>query len=297
MNLQHASALNAKSPAPGMYLDVPEDVYRAAPGVNHSLLCELDQTPAHCRYRQAVPREQTAAMKLGTLIDLAIFGLPTPPLVQPPATYTNDKGEVKAWNWNANACKAWRDDQESAGHAVITPDQAEALTSAKVAINQSECAQRILRHGHHQVSCWWEEWTSEGPLLCKSRMDWLPLYGDALVDLKSTFDSSPEAFRKRIEEHCYDTQAAFYLRGFNKLNPDHPRARWCWIVAHTEPPYLPAFYYLDAEDLQMADTTVTEWLHTFATCHSRGYWPGYPDDLVEIRLSRWHRERRGRRFE
>ena len=52
---------------------VPEHEYRRMPGVNYSALKHMLRSPMHYKYMRDNPPEPTAAMRLGTMVHMAVL--------------------------------------------------------------------------------------------------------------------------------------------------------------------------------------------------------------------------------
>ena len=63
-----------KKPDPGIYADIPNEVYHALPGVSKSMLDKLDESPAHLRDAIDNPvHEQTMPMMIGSATHCAVL--------------------------------------------------------------------------------------------------------------------------------------------------------------------------------------------------------------------------------
>jgi hypothetical protein len=97
-----------------------------------------------------------------------------------------------------------------------------------------------------------------------------------VVDLKSTSDASPQAFRRAISFFKYHWQAWFYLRGV-------PEAERFMIVAQeSKPPYGIMVYQLSQYWLDRAYEEVMPVLELYAKCLASGDWPQYPEEILTI---------------
>jgi len=91
----------------------------------------------------------------------------------------------------------------------------------------------------------WEDPASAAP--CKCMMDWLPFSHDAIIDLKSTDDASPEGAKRTVRKYGYDVQVAFYLDGLFQATGQ--RASFIFLFTEKKAPFLTAAYVLDEETI------------------------------------------------
>lgn len=275
---------------PGIYIDLPAPEYRAAPGLCHSALRHIDQTPAHFRAALEYPKPQTPAMRLGTLAHEAILtGGQAQTLVAPPPTYTDDKGAEKSWNWNASACKAWRAAVEAEGRTVVSQDDLDAIKGMVDACRNSRTVQTILKGADTEVS-WFAD---RNGVRVKGRIDIVPAHSDALVDLKTMPDVSDAAITRAVEDMGMETQGAWYRWGWNACRPEDKRRHHVIIFVQNQPPYAVRVLKLSDDYLWVAERRIQRWLETYMRCIERDEWPGYPDDVGILNPTMWYLRRNG----
>ena len=110
--------------------------YLASPEISSHGLKWFRRSPAHFMAAQIgrMDTEQSAAQSTGTLIHSLVLEGRTDYVVHP-QTYEAKDG-AKPWNWNANACKEWRDGQSlecvSAAHAAKIEAASAAVRNHKI---------------------------------------------------------------------------------------------------------------------------------------------------------------------
>ena len=119
---------------------------------------------------------------------------------------------------------------------------------------------------------------------CKVRPDLYTSDG-TIIDLKSTQDASEAGFRSAIRKFKYDFQACFYLEAMRALGL--PAKQFIFIISEKSPPYLTASYTLTASEIDRQKPRMQKACTIWATCMETGVWPGYPQEVVTLDLSRY----------
>lgn len=141
-----------------------------------------------------------------------------------PAGMLDSRGAV-----STKEAKAFRDEHESAGRVVLKEADVAKVRAMSESVRRV-CGEWFDLDGVHERSLYWTDELTGLP--CKMRLDWL-IHGKrpTIIDLKSTTDASPAAFRKRIEQNGYWRQHAHYIDGVEQNYG-----------------VTPAFYFLAVED-------------------------------------------------
>lgn len=268
----------------GIFHDLPAETYHAAPGVSHTMLKHMHPTPAHLQaYLQEKP-EPSAAMILGSLVHSLVLEpeRPLPRLAIKPA-------EMK---FTTREGKAWRDEQQRAGKLIITEAEFKTLLGCVSAVSKHTVCREIFAHGQSEVSVFQKFFNLDNTVLRKARLDFVP-DGNALVDVKTTQDASPEAFAKEIVSYRYHTQAAYYLDIWNDATERPFKQCFLFIAVEKVPPYLVAVYNLDIQAIEKGRAENHADLCTYMACAERGEWPGYAQEIVNLNLPPWAYGKKG----
>lgn len=259
---------------PGFHI-LPDREYFAAAGVSNSDLREFERSPRHYLTRkQNAQKEPTAEQELGKYLHMAVLETDrfTKSVIAEPVDYD---GRKKRW-------KDWRLDHQD--KEIITHDQAVKIVGMTTAILSHSTCKKILTKGRSEV-CAFAEFVLGGRVLRKCKIDWLPDEGNAVVDLKTTADASPEEFSDSIGNWKYHRQAAYYLDICRDLGMD--RQAFVFIAVEKEPPYAVALYNLDAEDIGRGRVSYINLLQKFMECQEKNDWPAYPQEIQTINLPKW----------
>lgn len=275
-----------ETPEPGAYADVTFDEYAAWQAVNHSVLRHFRKTAAHVRHEMEHQDESSKAQALGHAVHLAVlepqrFGEEA--VVRPKVDRRTKVGKA-AWA---------KFEKEAAGRAILTTEEWDICEGIMANIERHPTARAFLRgRGVNELSLVWKD--SEFGVTCKARLDRLLDYErhPYILDVKTTSKpASTHAFQGSIESYQYHTQAAFYLRGAQQLQP--AERRFAWLACETEAPYCVRLFDADDEALKVGQDLVAEWLSRFADCVTNGTWPGWGDGMDVAGLPPWVMKRYG----
>ena len=119
---------------------------------------------------------------------------------------------------------------------------------------------------------------------CKVRPD-LYIPDGTIIDLKSTQDASEAGFRKSVRNFKYDFQTAWYMEAMRALGL--PARQFIFVCVEKTAPYLTATYTLTASEIDRQKPRMQKACEIWATCMESGVWPGYPEEVVTLDLSRY----------
>jgi hypothetical protein len=150
-------------------------------------------------------------------------------------------------------------------------------------------AQDALKAGIPERTLIWRE---DNGVWCRARLDWMPHFGLAYPDLKTTAAAaSPDQWGRKVmfDTGC-DIQDAFYRRGLKKLGiNDH--AFLLFVVAEVDEPHAIATHRLTPAAAAMADRKVDHAIKLFGMCQERNWWPGYRAETAWHDPPPWHEQR------
>lgn len=200
-----------------------------------------------------------------------------------PTEYKDDKGNAKPWNWNANVCKAWREEQGE--REVIKSDLREKAELAVEVLEDDLDVSRLFEHSRKQVMVtgfWKDKATGlEIPIRClidlvpgETHPD--PLIRKALGDFKTARNGCPDIWARVVDDSGYDVQAALSLDLYVKATGED-RTDWLTPCQENVHPYhvvkpMPA---LTAEFLAYGRAKYEAALKLYAQCLATNHWPSY----------------------
>ncbi len=254
-------------PAPSLSSGVARKLLSQSP--QHAMLAHPRLTP------DRVPVTPSAAMEEGTILHGLVLGDDVHVHV------------IDAPDWRTKAAQTERDEARAFGAIpILVARHAELQACADAAltqIRQHEIA-ADMDAGRPEATMLWQD----GPVWCRSRIDWLPHDPRApLYDLKTTSQSAhPDAWSRKLFASGYDLQAALYMRGSEVVRGVRP-AGFRFIVLETVYPFALSIVQMAPDAEALAHARLQRALHLWSDCLTRGEWPGYPDRVCHVNAPTW----------
>jgi hypothetical protein len=233
--------------------------------LSYSALKAFAKSPNH--YLQYVNREfvETPAMVLGSALHCAVLE---------PGMYAERYVIAPKFDRRTKAGKEQAEAWELATDGVtgITAEQDQAVQAMKHAIRSHSAAARLLNGTRCEVPV---EGEIEG-VQFKGVID--ALGKSYAVDIKTTTDASPEAFRKQASNLDYHLQAVIYTHLTGK--------RFKWIAVESAPPYNAVVYEPTPDSMDAANAYLRNLIADFIAWDGRPV--GYGENIYELELPPWH---------
>jgi hypothetical protein len=209
---------------------------------------------------------------------------PTPPMQKGTATHTAlleperfsdlvlcypKKLLAKNGAVSTNEAKAFRDENEAAGR-VVMKEADYANVKAMAESVRKVCGKWLALSPLKEHSIYWD--CEETGLRCKLRADFIVDMPEVVVclDLKTTGDASPQAFRSRVEDGGYWLQDATYREGIGKAFGKP--VQMYFLAVEDGFPYATATHRLD-DDSITASRNARSWLmDELSSCLESGDW-------------------------
>ncbi len=234
------------------------------------------------RYRAGHEDEETSeSMDFGSLVDCLILSADQfeKRYVIQPDTYTNEKSEIKPWNWNSNVCKAWRDKQNNL--SIVSQEKFDESILAVKRLKDDPTISSFLDQSDKQV--WlvgeWKDKETKLKIPLKALLDVVPRldseYSGCVGDLKTTRDAAPVAWNRSLFNFGYHLQSAFYLDFYRALDP--MRDTFCFIVQENKGPYESGKRIMHQDFLEIGRQEYQKALSDYCQCLKSGKFPGYDD--------------------
>ena len=262
-------------------VDMEEAPYHAAPALGSTDLKNLLRSPAHYKAAKEAPMA-SEALRVGTLVHECILE---------PDTWAlrRDIPDVnKRTKAGKEALQKYYEVAGEEGWLPVDPDD-RALCEG---MRESAMAHRLVRSvlnaaDKKEQSCFWRD-VSVDPtgIDCKSRFDGLA--PGLILDLKTTQDASPGAFRNAVARFDYHVQAAHYCTGAHAVTGKWPD--YAILAIEKKPPYACAVYQLDEDALSVGFQRRDEAIRRYVRCQQEGKWPAYPETVQTLSLPRWAQE-------
>jgi len=261
--------------------------YHAAPGASASRLKNLQRSAAHMKHDMDNPEPPTPQMIVGSATHSAILE---------PNLFVKEWGRLPEGDGRSKIVKEAKAElivQFGAGH-VLKPDVYDNILAMRDSVFGNALGLDLLDGASTEASHYWTEHCLHGtePLKvdCKARIDALPredsMWGDCVVDIKTTTNASPEEFRRSCFNFSYHIQCQHYLSAAE-------RGRFIFIVVERDAPHCVAIYELDDDALELGRQTREFLLGQWALCEAAeaagepDAWSGFPIEIQELSLPAW----------
>lgn len=239
---------------PGIYSNVPFEVYASWDAINFSVLKCLEESPSAAWYKRTT-QSTTRAKTVGRAVHAAVL-----------------ESEVFAREFcvapSGTGSVAKRKELEAQGYAVLSAsDWSQTLSMSGNLLNHS-LVERVLDGGAAELSL---VWTDEATgVLCKARVD---VYNEDLgieLDIKTTKNATAYAFSSDCCQYEYNCQRAFYRQGL-RANGLEVSASLLAAVSKTGA-YEVEVYALEDALLTIGDAKVSRWLEQWSELQESGEW-------------------------
>jgi hypothetical protein len=287
--------------APGIYDNIPAEVYHADPVIEPSLSSSIAKilcmdSPAHAyaahpRFTPSVEDDAKLHFDVGTIAHALILeGSDVAHVMQA----RNKEGEIVT-DYRTKAAKEERNRVRAAGKVPILQHQWEEVQAMTFATRERlrihKQADDAFTNGKPEQVIVWQD---EG-IWCRSRIDWLHDSHLIIDDYKTTgITANPETFTRSIFSNGYDIQAAFYLRGLRAVFPEILRGRdpiFRFIVQETFSPYALSVISLGPDVMSIAEKKVQFAIELWKRCTTTNQWPAWPSSICYAELPPWEEER------
>lgn len=285
---------------PGIYPGISRADYDEIPALNKSTLWRFAQDPEDfvlgIRIAKSwpAPKTDSAAMRWGRLYEWLLLTPDTFPEQYKVLTVRLKENFLWRANWRQKAEKArrtrrfskrlpeylkWEHDHLEAGWEIVTREEERTARTAVTIARATPLVEQTLAHGQAGVALvWLDEATG---MLLKGLVDWVPSGIPALIDIKTAFDKSERGFRRAVRDFGYYVQNAWYLAGWNALNPEDQRDAWGWIVTSNKRPWRSTTYLAPYSDIDAGAQWMRRWLPLWQEWQDAGALP------EELQTTEW----------
>ena len=258
-------------PTPNPVISTREE-YNALAALNYSGAKELLKSPAHYQAYLAADREETKALRMGSLTHAMVLEADTVShkYAAAPECDRRTKEGKQLYDIFMTA---------NAGKKVIPSDE------WTVCDEVSGSMRRRMKAMRFEITATEVMLTTDycGAQL-KSALDAIVTddNGDEwIVDLKTSEDASAKGFMQSVRSFRYNLQAHFYRMVYQAATRKTVKG-FVFIVAEKSPPYLSAAYVLGPELMTYAALDFEQAVATYKSCVALDIWPGYPDEIQTL---------------
>ena len=282
---------------------IPDAAYhKLALCSKHSLDTIEEFSPAHLDWQRRNPRTPTEAMRFGSafhtyMLEPDEFTARHPIAVQCSAILKSGKNagnhcsnDASYMHSGAGYCGQHKPAGSEVLAGAISRDDFEAIEAMARAIQAQPSAALVMKkqddEDDEEVAIIVEREVDGRPLLCKGKVDiWRPRSLNAIADIKTTTNASPDEFQKECTEHGYFRQAAFYFDLCEAVG--QPVRMFTFIAIEKAAPYGCACYLVEPKDasVEVARDQNRRLMEIYARCERANHWPSYPEAFNKIEMA------------
>jgi hypothetical protein len=251
-------------------------IYHDSAGISRSGISELKKSPLH--YWQAylapnrIKKADTKSM---------IFGDAVHTKIMEPDLFDQRFAVSQKFDGRTTKGKQAKYEFELANQEkkILDEEQYLILEAIEKEVKKHPLIPNLLKNGKIERSLFWID--SETELLCKARPDiWTPRY---LVDIKTTSDSTYNAFCWSVRDYDYHIQAAMIIDAVKELTGILYH-NFVFIAVQTTPPYKPYLYNLGDMEIEHGRKEYKKLLRVLRACFDTNKWDSDRDYVTEINL-------------
>jgi exodeoxyribonuclease VIII len=277
---------------PGIWRDVPSEVYHRGPGISKSGLDLIDTSGALYWTVKQNPREATDAMFLGTVLHALVLEPDTfdQRYIAAPANAPRKPSDRERYAKKPSPETlqrvAWWDEfeQQAQGRIVVPNDDGDTIWKRDTWSTVHYMRDAIMAHPEAaiflepadviaELSHYWID--PDTKRLCKCRHDAWNGPNRMIIDLKSARDATLSGFQRAVHEHRYDVQAAWYQDGTHRCG--QIVESMIFIACEKQPPYHVAAYEIDPNWVREGRIKYQRNLMDYDQMLREQEWPGLPD--------------------
>ena len=270
--------------------------YHAANGVNASSFQYIDPERDGCpltwfsHSNGDIKQTETAAMAIGTALHSYVLEhgnflkeyVILDDLIKEELynKAIEDGSKAKGFSKALSSYKNFKNRAAVNGQKVITEEDYLTVASLGKAADAVDELNEFLSHPEleTEISIFAELLDHQGNnVLCKGRID--ALKPNALLDLKTTVNTSPVKIGKFIANYKAYVQAAFYLDLCRTVGLVDEHATFSWCFIQKELPHQATYYTAPEELIRLGRTEYKSWLGWIYEGRKTGNWPGHSRDV------------------
>lgn len=181
----------------------------------------------------------------------------------------------------------WADEQAAAGLKILTKEQVDMIDMMEQKAREHGQFSNVFRRAGSRKEVTIIAQHPQTGLMLRARYDML-VPGNALVDLKSCLDASPEGFGKQVWNLEYGAQASFYRMVYNlQATAGDKKEEFIFFAFEKEAPYLSSFFVVPHVLMEYWDKVINARLYMIASSMKTNKWPGYSEEIEEFELPRY----------
>lgn len=264
----------------GQWIKNEAEVYHGdKTAVNSSSLKTMIKSPlAFKNHFWSPPKEETQAMKFGTLLHKALLEGQT--FLDQYVPWA-DFGDIRK---TENKVAKQKFELENAGKIFVTQKELDDIRYMIDAVINHADAFALLKSGVTEVSGYFA--CEKSGIKQRIRPDFLAESLNVLVDVKTCRDLSREEFSKSIWNYRYDFQMAMYSEGIRRINGKRPDSH-AWIAIEKGDNIDVAVYIADEGLLSKGESDYNFCMDRLEKALKTNSWEKYQPTMQQIGLPYW----------
>lgn len=259
--------------SPTVLPDMPEREYHAHPALSSHGAREILRSPRHYQHSRSHPVFRDV-FDFGSAAHTMILG------VGPQIDV------IDASSWRTKEATSARAAARELGRTPVLAADYERILGMQKAVEQHAAASELLADlGLVESSLFWTDPETGAP--CKARPDAMSDDCLTIIDVKTSENAAPGAFRASAARFGYPQQAAWYLDAAAAVL-GAAEARFVWLVVEKTEPYAVATYEADQIDLATGHELNLRARQKYVDAVRDDAWPGYPERIEPLRMPRWY---------
>jgi len=219
--------------------------------VSNSMLSLLNKSPQHLQMHLNGVKQETPALNFGKAFHTIVL--------EPQKIDT----DIAVFDGKTRRGKVWEDFKiTNQSKTIITESEYNKILLMRKELVSPVDTYDFIEESEHEVVRIWEMANNSedgGIIKCKGKVDCIYKSDNTkvLIDVKTTQDSSPDAFKRTAYKYGYHRQCAFYLHGFDA-------DEFWFAVVEKEAPYRTALYKASEEFIERGRQEISDLLTKYS---------------------------------
>ncbi len=255
--------------------NMDEKAYRSLNRLNYSSMKHLLKSPAHYLASLSAPPESSKAMDFGSGFHCMCLEPE-----QFNARYVVADCDRRTIKGKQLALEIEMVQKKK----IVSLDDYDRMKKMANNIKKHGVAGKLLSGGEAESVLLFDlQASNENTVKCKAKVDYM--FGDVLVDVKTTQDASTESFSKTLENFGYFMQGSFYSRGVEILSGKKPD--FIFIAVESEAPYGVNVIRLSDNHYSVGYRKMHEAIDIYDRATVLNEFPCYPEMINDSIMSKW----------
>lgn len=238
--------------------------------ISKSGLDLIHKSPAHFRWAKDNPRDETPAMRKGSLVHC---------LVLEPHVFGNEYALLPPTIKLRRGKEYEKFLADVGDRVVLTAAEHEEADRIATAVRANPAALKIIENATAiEQSVFAEDFATGVKVKCRPDIR----ANSHIYDLKTTRNANARSFAYSVRSFRYHVQAAFYMDVCQAAGIEVEHFGFIAVDTEAMPYQCTVFHRLSAESIEQGRAEYREDLELYRQCLERDEWPGYPNEYDEL---------------